>query len=110
MREYNYNNELRHYGVLGMRLGVRKKRTTEDSPSSSGKSSEKSQHAQARKQAAKKIAAKTGKSIYTVAVYTLLDEVAFGGAVKRTIVRAGRSAVSAYMKRKGRTKYSLLVK
>lgn len=102
MWEYNYNNELRHYGVLGMKWGVRRKRTT-DSSSNSGQSSEKSQRAQARKQTMKNLVIKGSAAIGSARLYFLTDEIFNGGAQKRALVTAGRFAVTAFLRKRGHT-------
>lgn len=101
-------NELTHYGVKGMRWGVRRARTqtTSNSKGKTKKSDDKSSaKKRARKEKIAKAVAKGAELSAKVATASLVDDMFYGGAgkkiAKEAAIQTGRAAVTAYTMARG---------
>lgn len=109
------NDELYHYGVKGMKWGIRRKRDSVGSSKNShnknytDKQRKNDRASQKRKATAKRIARKGAraatKAVSTIGVYVWTDEIFFNGAGRKAAIKGlktvGRMAVSAVLKARG---------
>lgn len=94
------DNQLMHYGVLGMKWGVRKARP-KSTTSSRSKSSSKKVDTKKRNETIRKAASKGRKVVDTILVGSVMDEVFYGGRGRAAVRTAGRAAISSILKKRG---------
>lgn len=101
------NNELKHYGVPGMKWGVRKDRSSGSSKTTGNKTKRitKEKIKEKTKKQCKKAVRKGAEMTVKLANTALMDQVVTGGAgrkvVKEAVKQTGRAAVTAYTMAKG---------
>lgn len=90
---------LMHYGIKGMKWGVRRaqKQDSSEAPAKKNKP----------KRSAREITARGATTavgvVSKIGTLSLTDDIFYGGAGKRTIKNIGRAALTAYWKSKGDT-------
>lgn len=89
------SDEIYHYGVKGMKWGVRrqKKRT---------KSAKKRSQTNNKKRV-RNIVEKSAKAYGNIKIASLLDDIFYGGAGKQTVINAGRAFTTAWLRKHGHT-------
>ena len=96
-----YEDELYHYGVKGMKWGVRKAQTS-SSANKNYNSKQRKERKEKIKKTAKKGAKKAVKALSTIGSLYLTDQLFYGGAGTRAAGKAGKAAARTAIKKIGK--------